>query len=174
MQSVPDAGDHNASLDGAMTGSHNKTVLGASPNSNSNGANPSSSFQFFVQAKRQINNLYNEVNEYIHGSSRFLGASCSSGDIKIVSDEERIKVEEYVRKVEGIREVLQRDHMKVVFFGRTSNGKSTAINALLGDRILPTGIGHTTSCFLQVSPTTRNLFIYIPKPKAFNVYFSIS
>ena len=40
--------------------------------------------------------------------------------------------------------------MKVVFFGRTSNGKSTCINALLGDRILPTGIGHTTSCFLQV------------------------
>ncbi len=40
--------------------------------------------------------------------------------------------------------------MKVVFFGRTSNGKSTAINALLGDRILPTGIGHTTSCFLEV------------------------
>ena len=40
--------------------------------------------------------------------------------------------------------------MKVVFFGRTSNGKSTLINAILGDRILPTGIGHTTSCFLQV------------------------
>ena len=39
---------------------------------------------------------------------------------------------------------------QVVFFGRTSNGKSTAINALLGERILPTGIGHTTSCFLQV------------------------
>ena len=38
----------------------------------------------------------------------------------------------------------------MVFFGRTSNGKSTAINALLGERILPTGIGHTTSCFLQV------------------------
>ena len=40
--------------------------------------------------------------------------------------------------------------MKVVFFGRTSNGKSTAINALLGDRIVPVGIGHTTSCFLQI------------------------
>ena len=53
-------------------------------------------------------------------------------------------------QVDGIREVLRRDHMKVVFFGRTSNGKSTAINALLGDRILPVGIGHTTSCFLQI------------------------
>ena len=40
---------------------------------------------------------------------------------------------------------------KVAFFGRTSNGKSTAINSLLGGKILPTGIGHTTSCFLQVN-----------------------
>ena len=69
------------------------------------------------------------------------------------------------QKVAGIREVLTRDHMKVcgiklshakysfkkvAFFGRTSNGKSTAINSLLGGKILPTGIGHTTSCFLQV------------------------
>ena len=53
-------------------------------------------------------------------------------------------------KVSGIREVLERDHMKVAFFGRTSNGKSTAVNSLLGERILPMGIGHTTSCFLQV------------------------
>jgi mitofusin len=57
---------------------------------------------------------------------------------------------EYLKKITGIREVLKRDHMKVVFFGRTSNGKSTVINAMLRDKILPSGIGHTTSCFLQV------------------------
>lgn len=33
---------------------------------------------------------------------------------------------------------------------RTSNGKSTVINAMLREKILPTGIGHTTNCFLQV------------------------
>ena len=49
-----------------------------------------------------------------------------------------------------IRDVLMRDHMKVAFFGRTSNGKSTVINAMLRDKILPSGIGHTTNCFLQV------------------------
>lgn len=43
--------------------------------------------------------------------------------------------------------------MKVAFYGRTSNGKSTVINALLRDRILPSGIGHTTSCFLSVNGT---------------------
>ena len=40
--------------------------------------------------------------------------------------------------------------MKVAFFGRTSNGKSTVVNAMLSDRILPVGIGHTTNCFLSV------------------------
>lgn len=46
--------------------------------------------------------------------------------------------------------MISRDRMKVVFFGRTSNGKSTVINAMLRQKILPTGIGHTTNCFLQV------------------------
>lgn len=53
-------------------------------------------------------------------------------------------------KVTNIRQVLERDHMKVAFFGRTSNGKSSVINAMLRDKILPSGIGHTTNCFCQV------------------------
>ena len=48
------------------------------------------------------------------------------------------QVESFCDKVDGITGVLGRDHMKVVFFGRTSNGKSTVINALLGESILPT------------------------------------
>ena len=35
-------------------------------------------------------------------------------------------------------------------FYRTSNGKSTVINAMLRDKVLPSGIGHTTDCFLCV------------------------
>lgn len=46
--------------------------------------------------------------------------------------------------------MLARDHMKVAFFGRTSNGKSSVINAMLREKILPSGIGHTTNCFCQV------------------------
>lgn len=38
----------------------------------------------------------------------------------------------------------------ICIFCRTSNGKSTVINAMLRDKILPSGIGHTTNCFLQV------------------------
>uniref|UniRef100_A0A9J8CQP4 Mitofusin 2 n=1 Tax=Cyprinus carpio carpio TaxID=630221 RepID=A0A9J8CQP4_CYPCA len=53
-------------------------------------------------------------------------------------------------------EVLSRRHMKVVFFGRTSNGKSSVINAMLWDKVLPSGIGHTTNCFLRVEGTDGN------------------
>lgn len=42
------------------------------------------------------------------------------------------------------------DAVQVVFFGRTSNGKSTVINSLLQDKVLPSGIGHTTNCFCSV------------------------
>lgn len=43
----------------------------------------------------------------------------------------------FVFKINNIREVLARDHMKVAFFGRTSNGKSSVINAMLREKILP-------------------------------------
>ena len=56
----------------------------------------------------------------------------------------------YLAQVSSISEVLLRDQMKVAFFGRTSNGKSTTVNAMLQDKILPMGIGHTTNCFLSV------------------------
>jgi len=39
------------------------------------------------------------------------------------------------------------------FAFRTSNGKSTVVNAMLRDRVLPSGIGHTTNCFLSVEGT---------------------
>lgn len=61
-----------------------------------------------------------------------------------------VEVRGLLERVDGIKNVLARDHMKVAFFGRTSNGKSTVINALLQDKVLPTGIGHTTNCFCSV------------------------
>jgi mitofusin 2 len=70
--------------------------------------------------------------------------------VEVVDSSEVELFRSYVLKVSGIREVLERDHMKVAFFGRTSNGKSSVINAMLRDRILPSGIGHTTNCFCQV------------------------
>ncbi len=113
----------------------------------------SSPLQVFVRAKKKINEIYSEVGEYVGAASRFLSTSAQSGrdpTRPLLDEAGRRRVEDHQRKAAAIRDVLRRDHMKVVFFGRTSNGKSTAINALLGDRILPMGIGHTTSCFLEV------------------------
>ena len=45
--------------------------------------------------------------------------------------------------------------MKVGFFGRTSNGKSTVINALLKSKVLPSGYGSTTTtvCYIRGQST---------------------
>lgn len=79
-----------------------------------------------------------------------LGLAESQGQGDIVDKSETEAFRSYVFKINNIREVLARDHMKVAFFGRTSNGKSSVINAMLRDKILPSGIGHTTNCFCQV------------------------
>ncbi|OWF56197.1 mitofusin-2-like isoform X2 [Mizuhopecten yessoensis] len=104
---------------------------------------PQSPLKFFSQAKKTINDIFKEILEYINESRTFL-AEHKDGS------EEKKHVEEFQGMVRGIIEVLARDHMKCCFFGRTSNGKSSVINAMLRKKILPSGIGHTTNCFLQV------------------------
>ena len=51
--------------------------------------------------------------------------------------------------------IVDRSEMKVVFFGRTSNGKSTLINALLKCQVLPTGDGSVTNCFCLIKGQSR-------------------
>ncbi|KAL7850965.1 hypothetical protein AOLI_G00213210 [Acnodon oligacanthus] len=77
-----------------------------------------------------------------------------SVDLEHVAEEEQCaQIQACSRKLVAIKEVLARRHMKVAFFGRTSNGKSTVINAMLRERVLPSGIGHTTNCFISVEGT---------------------
>lgn len=80
----------------------------------------------------------------------YIALAESQGKNDIVDKAEAETFKNFVLKINKIREVLARDHMKVAFFGRTSNGKSSVINAMLRDKILPSGIGHTTNCFCQV------------------------
>ena len=69
----------------------------------------------------------------------------------------------FLAQVSRISEIISRDQMKVAFFGRTSNGKSTTINAMLQDKILPMGMGHTTNCFLSVHGLdTPDPYILVP------------
>ncbi|XP_038114897.1 transmembrane GTPase Marf isoform X2 [Culex quinquefasciatus] len=108
----------------------------------------SESKQIFVRAKKKINDIFGEIEDYVVETTGFIDAL--PAQVEIVDKAESELFRSYVLKVAGIREVLARDHMKVAFFGRTSNGKSSVINAMLRDKILPSGIGHTTNCFCQV------------------------
>jgi len=117
----------------------------SSPKNKGDTSQPSP-LQHFVQAKKKINELFRDIGGYVTESNAFL----QSIPDDLIPEATLKKALDFKDKVAGISEVLERDHMKVAFFGRTSNGKSTSINSLLGEKILPTGIGHTTSCFLQV------------------------
>ncbi|XP_013414801.1 mitofusin-2 [Lingula anatina] len=107
-----------------------------------------SPLKIFGHAKNKVNEIFKTITSYISESDAFL-TGIPEGD-NIVTREQLEEVKAFKGKVAGIGEVLSRDHMKVVFFGRTSNGKSTVINAMLKTKLLPSGIGHTTNCFVQV------------------------
>ena len=64
---------------------------------------------------------------------------------------------EFRSQIASMREIIARRHLKVAFFGRTSSGKSTIINALLGAQVLPTGLGHTTDNFVHIQGTDKEL-----------------
>lgn len=108
----------------------------------------SSPLKIFVLAKKKINDIFIGISDYVQESHKFLNDLQINSDV--VSEKQTDEVFQLQEKIAGIREVLARDHMKVVFFGRTSNGKSSVVNAMLQDKILPSGLGHTTNCFLQV------------------------
>ncbi|KAK9727955.1 Dynamin family [Popillia japonica] len=130
-------------------GPHNRSPMPSLPDHRQirNSAD-NSPLQIFVKAKKKINDIFGEIEDYVKDSVHYM--QDLQKEPNILDKDAVTKTEEYVRKVHGIRDVLARDHMKVAFFGRTSNGKSTVINAMLRDKILPSGIGHTTNCFLQV------------------------
>ncbi|XP_060661804.1 LOW QUALITY PROTEIN: transmembrane GTPase Marf [Drosophila nasuta] len=147
--------DKNSTATDTVDDSRHNLSLQTSASSTSANFNPmmyqtndKSPLQIFVRAKKKINDIYGEIEEYVLETTTFINAL--HADAEIVDKAERELFESYVFKVAAIREVLQRDHMKVAFFGRTSNGKSSVINAMLREKILPSGIGHTTNCFCQV------------------------
>ncbi|XP_013881048.1 mitofusin-2 [Austrofundulus limnaeus] len=113
-----------------------------------------SPLKHFVTAKKKINGIFEQLGAYIKESATFLEDTYQNEELNPVTTEEQVQeVQSYLLKVAGIGEVLARRQMKVVFFGRTSNGKSSVINAMLCDKVLPSGIGHTTNCFLKVEGT---------------------
>ncbi|KAI3368726.1 hypothetical protein L3Q82_025718, partial [Scortum barcoo] len=116
-----------------------------------------SPLKHFVVAKKKISDVFEQLLNYVKETSEFVGETCANKALEnIASQDQKLEIQAYADKLAVIKEVLARRHMKVAFFGRTSNGKSTVVNAMLRDRVLPSGIGHTTNCFLSVEGTDED------------------
>uniref|UniRef100_A0A915J964 Dynamin-type G domain-containing protein n=1 Tax=Romanomermis culicivorax TaxID=13658 RepID=A0A915J964_ROMCU len=129
-----------------------------------------SPLQKFVEAKQRIGVIFADIDKYVDDSFQFL-RDIRKQDPQFVSEAYLSDIGQFETSIKTIRDVLSRDHMKVVFFGRTSNGKSTAINAMLCSKILPSGMGHTTRCFVQVesSPNGQKFVLVENSPEPKNV-----
>ena len=102
----------------------------------------SSPLKRFSRAKEAISRTYGLIRDRLAEAQSYMQIAHPQSDSPSISA--------LLDRTKGIRDILARDHMKVAFFGRTSNGKSSVVNALLGDKVLPAGIGHTTNCFVSV------------------------
>ena len=110
-----------------------------STNGDSKHYRESSPLQIFVKAKKKINDIFSEINDYVQDSSKYVACKCTvyrgyhvtrwtlilicnyaaiKGNEVLITPEEVEKILQHVAKVRGIRDVLARDHMKVAFFGR--------------------------------------------------------
>lgn len=111
----------------------------------------------FVIAKHSITSIFDQLLDFVKDGCAFVDEAWRSEDLgQVAVEEQSLEMQSCAIKLTTIRDVLLRRHMKVAFFGRTSNGKSTVINAMLRDRVLPSGIGHTTNCFLSVEGTDED------------------
>ncbi|XP_065196204.1 mitofusin-2-like [Sycon ciliatum] len=128
-----------------------------------------SPLQRFGIAKERITNLFENVRGMLDESVNRLLTHADDDVLRTHSELNKL-MEEAKRVIDAdqermanISEKVRTNSMKVAFFGRTSNGKSSVINAMLRDRILPSGIGHTTSCFLCVQGTPEaSAFLVTP------------
>ncbi|KAM4694581.1 mitofusin-1 [Discoglossus pictus] len=113
-----------------------------------------SPLKHFVQAKKAITSIFDQLLGYVSEGVTFVEETYQNPELNhITTKDDLLEIQGFKSKLSGIGEVLSRRHMKVAFFGRTSSGKSTVINSMLWDKVLPSGIGHTTNCFLSVEGT---------------------
>jgi len=109
----------------------------------------------FTTAKRKIGEIFEDIDQQVEAVQTFIETVQKQDTDYVLQTNVMNSITDLVKKIKGVFEILQRDQMKCVFFGRTSNGKSTCINAMLWDKVLPSGIGHTTSCFLSVEGSNK-------------------
>lgn len=131
-----------------------KNLTTTSSHVNNNDEDHESPLRLFGDAKDTINGLYERLDTCVRKASDFY--SNNQLDPEVVNNVDNERLCKLSKSIETIKSVLARNQMKVAFFGRTSNGKSTVINAILHDKVLPMGYGHTTACFLQIEGNEEN------------------
>lgn len=114
-----------------------------------------SPLKLFGQAKDQINSIFAKIDQNVSQAEKFFSED-NKLDAHILEARDIDRLKEFSKSISSIKTILSRNQMKVAFFGRTSNGKSTVINAILHDKVLPMGYGHTTGCFLQIQGDQDN------------------
>eukprot|EP00124_Ichthyophonus_hoferi_P000973 Ihof_evm5s43 gene=Ihof_evmTU5s43 len=121
---------------------------------NTNSPNP---LRKFTECKEAMSQQFCSLKEVVERTGEFL-FQCEQFDMDPTIKEQKA-IHEFQAVVDNIIALLRRDNMKVVFVGHTSNGKSTIINSMLCQSILPMGIGHTTSCFCSVEGTEEEPYM---------------
>jgi len=83
---------------------------------------------------------------------------------QIIITLERVDVRPMVDKAQTIRRVVQTDTFKVLVIGQFKTGKSTFINALLRDRVLPAYVVPTTAVINEIKwgPEPRAVLHFLP------------
>ena len=128
-------------LNRSLTISGGRRTSGA-PGLSKKARDSSSPLKRFSKAKDAISKTFGLIHDRLTETQSYMKLAHPDSDSPSITS--------LLDRTLGIREILARDHMKVAFFGRTSNGKSSVVNALLGSKVLPAGIGHTTNCFVSV------------------------
>ncbi|WP_213422627.1 dynamin family protein [Bhargavaea massiliensis] len=62
-------------------------------------------------------------------------------------------------KLEDLKEDIQKDQVSVVVVGEFKNGKSTLINSLIGEEVMPSDVTPTTAVLTTIKNSTRNKMI---------------
>ena len=89
----------------------------------------------FSAAKKKIQCVFDMIDQQIGAVQVFIEQVMKTDTDHVLEKDSLDHLNDLVVKVGGVTEILSRDQMKVAFFGRTSNGKSTCINAMLWDKV---------------------------------------
>ncbi|XP_030830387.1 transmembrane GTPase fzo-like [Strongylocentrotus purpuratus] len=120
---------------------------------------PEAHLEQFAKAKRQQQFIYDVTGNLISRIKTKLDELSSFEGIGSRSVQELIDILE--GRIESLKSDLSRRKMKVAFFGGTSSGKTTTLNAMIapgiGRELLPSGMGDRTSCFVQIEKMTNDV-----------------